>query len=158
MESTGSSWRPVFTRPAGRCAGLVVDASRATAVPGRETDVNDAEWLADRQLHGLPRASVIPRAGPAPPARPHPLSHPPRPRAGAAHHPPAGGAGGRHEHARVRRRRLRVGSCAPARAGAEMALVPFAPTVAAAIHDATGVWLSQQPMTPERVLDALEGR
>jgi hypothetical protein len=36
-----------------------------------------------------------------------------------------------------------------------MALVPFAPAVAAAIHDATGVWLSQQPMTPERVLAAL---
>jgi CO/xanthine dehydrogenase Mo-binding subunit len=44
-----------------------------------------------------------------------------------------------------------------ARGVAEMALVPFAPAVAAAIHDATGVWLSQQPMTPERVLAALHG-
>jgi CO/xanthine dehydrogenase Mo-binding subunit len=42
-----------------------------------------------------------------------------------------------------------------ARGVAEMALVPFAPAVAAAIHDATGVWLTQQPMTPERVLAAL---
>jgi CO/xanthine dehydrogenase Mo-binding subunit len=42
-----------------------------------------------------------------------------------------------------------------ARGVAEMALVPFAPAVASAIHDATGVWLSQQPMTPERVLAAL---
>ena len=42
-----------------------------------------------------------------------------------------------------------------ARGVAEMALVPFAPAVAAAIHDATGVWLTQQPMTPERVLTAL---
>jgi CO/xanthine dehydrogenase Mo-binding subunit len=42
-----------------------------------------------------------------------------------------------------------------ARGVAEMALVPFAPAVAAAIHDATGVWLNQQPMTPERVLAAL---
>jgi CO/xanthine dehydrogenase Mo-binding subunit len=42
-----------------------------------------------------------------------------------------------------------------ARGVAEMALVPFAPAVAAAIHDAIGVWLSQQPMTPERVLAAL---
>ena len=32
-----------------------------------------------------------------------------------------------------------------------------APAVAAAIHDATGVWLSEQPMTPERVLGALAG-
>jgi CO/xanthine dehydrogenase Mo-binding subunit len=37
----------------------------------------------------------------------------------------------------------------------EMALVPLAPAIAAAIHDATGAWLTQQPMTPERVLAAL---
>jgi CO/xanthine dehydrogenase Mo-binding subunit len=42
-----------------------------------------------------------------------------------------------------------------ARGVAEMALVPLAPAIAAAIHDATGVWLTQQPMTPERVLAAL---
>ncbi len=42
-----------------------------------------------------------------------------------------------------------------ARGVAEMPLVPFAPAVAAAIHDATGVWLSDQPFTPERVLTAL---
>jgi CO/xanthine dehydrogenase Mo-binding subunit len=42
-----------------------------------------------------------------------------------------------------------------ARGMAEMALVPFAPAIASAIHDATGVWLTQQPMTPERVLAAL---
>jgi CO/xanthine dehydrogenase Mo-binding subunit len=43
-----------------------------------------------------------------------------------------------------------------ARGVAEMALVPFAPAVAAAIHDATGVWLTRQPLTPERVLAALQ--
>jgi CO/xanthine dehydrogenase Mo-binding subunit len=42
-----------------------------------------------------------------------------------------------------------------ARGMAEMPLVPFTPAVAAAIHDAVGVWLSDQPMTPERVLAAL---
>jgi CO/xanthine dehydrogenase Mo-binding subunit len=42
-----------------------------------------------------------------------------------------------------------------ARGVAEMPLVPFAPAVAAAIHDATGVWLYEQPMTPERVLNGL---
>jgi CO/xanthine dehydrogenase Mo-binding subunit len=45
-----------------------------------------------------------------------------------------------------------------ARGMAEMPLVPFAPAVASAIHDATGVWLTQQPMTPERVLAALRDR
>ena len=42
-----------------------------------------------------------------------------------------------------------------ARGMAEMPLVPFAPAVAAAIHDATGIWLSDLPFTPERVLTAL---
>jgi CO/xanthine dehydrogenase Mo-binding subunit len=40
----------------------------------------------------------------------------------------------------------------------EMPLVPLAPAIAAAIHDATGVWLTAQPMTPERVLTALVKR
>ena len=44
-----------------------------------------------------------------------------------------------------------------ARGVAEMPLVPFLPAVAAAIHDATGVWLTEQPMTPERVLASLCG-
>jgi CO/xanthine dehydrogenase Mo-binding subunit len=43
-----------------------------------------------------------------------------------------------------------------ARGVAEMALVPLTPAIASAIHDATGVWLTQQPMTPERVLAALD--
>jgi CO/xanthine dehydrogenase Mo-binding subunit len=42
-----------------------------------------------------------------------------------------------------------------ARGVAEMPLVPFAAAVSIAIHDATGAWLSQQPMTPERVLNAI---
>lgn len=42
-----------------------------------------------------------------------------------------------------------------ARGMSEMALVPLAAAIANAIHDATGVWLNQQPMTPERVLAAL---
>jgi CO/xanthine dehydrogenase Mo-binding subunit len=45
-----------------------------------------------------------------------------------------------------------------ARGVAEMPLVPLAPAISAAIHDAVGVWLTQQPMTPERVLSALAKR
>jgi CO/xanthine dehydrogenase Mo-binding subunit len=49
-----------------------------------------------------------------------------------------------------------------ARGVAEMPMVPLAPAVAAAIYNATGVWVAAQPMTPERVLTALrdhsEGR
>jgi CO/xanthine dehydrogenase Mo-binding subunit len=43
-----------------------------------------------------------------------------------------------------------------ARGVAEMPLVPLAPAIAAAIYDATGAWVTQQPMTPERVLAALQ--
>ncbi len=43
-----------------------------------------------------------------------------------------------------------------ARGVAEMALVPFAAAVASAIHAATGAWVTQLPMTPERVLRAIE--
>ncbi len=43
-----------------------------------------------------------------------------------------------------------------ARGVAEMALVPFAAAVASAIHAATGAWVTQLPMTPERVLAAIK--
>jgi CO/xanthine dehydrogenase Mo-binding subunit len=42
-----------------------------------------------------------------------------------------------------------------ARGVAEMPLVPFAPAVAAAIYDATGAWVNDLPMTPERILAAI---
>ena len=60
MESTGSYWRPVFNLLEGQCEVLVVNAYHVKAVPGRKTDVKDAEWLADLLRHGLLRASFIP--------------------------------------------------------------------------------------------------
>ncbi|MGQ9814058.1 MAG: xanthine dehydrogenase family protein molybdopterin-binding subunit [Candidatus Roseilinea sp.] len=39
---------------------------------------------------------------------------------------------------------------------AEMPLLVVAPAVVAAIHDATGVWVNELPVTPERLLDALD--
>jgi CO/xanthine dehydrogenase Mo-binding subunit len=39
---------------------------------------------------------------------------------------------------------------------AEMPFLVVAPAVIAAIHDATGVWVDELPVTPERLLDALE--
>jgi CO/xanthine dehydrogenase Mo-binding subunit len=45
-----------------------------------------------------------------------------------------------------------------ARGMSEMALVPLAPAIASAIHDATGAWVTQQPMTPERVLSAIHAQ
>jgi CO/xanthine dehydrogenase Mo-binding subunit len=45
-----------------------------------------------------------------------------------------------------------------ARGMAEMPFIPTAPAIAAAIHDATGVWIDELPFTPERVWRALQGR
>ena len=42
-----------------------------------------------------------------------------------------------------------------ARGLGELPLLPLAPAIAAAVHDATGVWFSEFPMTPERVLRGL---
>ncbi|MBC8076321.1 MAG: xanthine dehydrogenase family protein molybdopterin-binding subunit, partial [Chloroflexales bacterium] len=42
-----------------------------------------------------------------------------------------------------------------ARGVAEMPFVPLAPAIAEAIFNATGAWVSAQPFTPERVLDAI---
>lgn len=42
-----------------------------------------------------------------------------------------------------------------ARGMGEMPFLPFAPAVIAAVHDATGIWFHEFPLTPERVLRAL---
>jgi transposase len=60
MESTGSYWKPVYNVLEGSFELLVVNAQHLKAVPGRKTDVRDAEWIADLLRHGLLRASFIP--------------------------------------------------------------------------------------------------
>jgi len=62
MESTGSYWKPIYNllEAAGFDEILVVNAQHIKAVPGRKTDVADAEWIADLFRHGLVRGSFIP--------------------------------------------------------------------------------------------------
>jgi transposase len=60
MESTSSYWRPVYNLLEGQCAVWVANAYHVKQVPGRKTDVRDAEWLADLLRHGLLRPSFIP--------------------------------------------------------------------------------------------------
>lgn len=60
MESTGSYWKPIHNLLEGGFTLLVVNAQHLKAVPGRKTDVKDAEWIADLLRHGLLRASFIP--------------------------------------------------------------------------------------------------
>jgi transposase len=59
MESTGVYWKPIYNLLEGRFELLVVNAQHIKAVPGRKTDVRDAEWIADLLQHGLLRASFI---------------------------------------------------------------------------------------------------
>lgn len=64
MESTGVYWRPVFNLlEQTEMELLVVNASHIKQVPGRKTDVKDAEWIAELLQHGLLRASFVPDRG-----------------------------------------------------------------------------------------------
>jgi transposase len=60
MESTGVYWKPVHAVLEGRFELIVGNAHHIKAVPGRKTDVKDAEWIAELVRHGLVRASFVP--------------------------------------------------------------------------------------------------
>ena len=61
MESTSVYWKPIVNLlEAEDIEFLVVNAQHIKAVPGRKTDVKDAEWIANLLRHGLLRASYIP--------------------------------------------------------------------------------------------------
>ena len=61
MESTGSYWKPVYNvLEVLGVESIVVNAAHMRNVPGRKTDVKDAEWIADLLQHGLLKASYIP--------------------------------------------------------------------------------------------------
>ena len=60
MESTGVYWKPVYHLLEGRFEVLLVNAGHIKNVPGRKTDVKDAEWIAQLLAHGLLRGSFIP--------------------------------------------------------------------------------------------------
>src|SRR5213596_626707 len=62
MESTGVYWRPIWNLLEGQFELLLVNAQHIKAVPGRKTDIKDAEWIADLLQHGLLRPSFIPPA------------------------------------------------------------------------------------------------
>ena len=61
MESTGSYWKPVYNIfEEENIPIMIVNAQHIKGVPGRKTDVKDAEWIADLVRHGLVKASYIP--------------------------------------------------------------------------------------------------
>ena len=60
MESTGSYWKPIWNVLEGQVGLTLVNPSHMKAVPGRKTDVKDAEWIADLCRHGLLAPSYVP--------------------------------------------------------------------------------------------------
>lgn len=61
MESTGIYWKPIFNLlELEELQITVVNAQHIKAVPGRKTDVKDAEWIANLLRHGLLQGSFIP--------------------------------------------------------------------------------------------------
>ncbi len=60
MESTGVYWKPIWNLLEASFELLLVNAQHVKQVPGRKTDVKDAEWLCDLLRHGLLRASFVP--------------------------------------------------------------------------------------------------
>ena len=60
MESTGVYWKPLYNLLEDQFTLLLVNPKHFRAVPGRKTDVRDAEWLADLLRHGLLRGSYVP--------------------------------------------------------------------------------------------------
>ena len=61
MESTASFWKPIYNLlESADFQVLVVNAKHMKNVPGRKTDVKDAEWIAGLLRHGLLQASYIP--------------------------------------------------------------------------------------------------
>jgi transposase len=60
LEATGSYWKPVWNLLEGRFELLLANAQHSKTVPGRKTDVKDAEWIADLLRHGLLKPSFVP--------------------------------------------------------------------------------------------------
>jgi transposase len=60
MESTGVYWKPVFWLLEEQFECWLLNARHLRSVPGRKTDMRDAEWIAQLLEHGLVRPSFVP--------------------------------------------------------------------------------------------------
>jgi transposase len=60
LEATGVLWKPVWNVLEGRFTLLLVNPRHLKRVPGRKTDVSDAEWIAQLLQCGLLRGSFVP--------------------------------------------------------------------------------------------------
>lgn len=60
MESTGVYWKPVWHVLQGEFELVLANAMFIRNIPGRKSDVKDAEWISDLLAHGLLRGSFVP--------------------------------------------------------------------------------------------------
>ncbi len=60
MESTGSSWKPVFNILEGSVKIILANPEQVQALRGKKTDPNDSRWMASLLRHGLVQESFIP--------------------------------------------------------------------------------------------------
>jgi transposase len=62
LESTGVYWKPIYNvlEPDARWTLVLANTRHLKMVPGRKTDVQDAEWIAQLLQHGLVRGSLVP--------------------------------------------------------------------------------------------------
>lgn len=60
MESTGVYWKPVWQKLEGKFELILTNPQHMKAIPGRKTDQQDAERIAELLAHGLLRASFVP--------------------------------------------------------------------------------------------------
>jgi transposase len=62
MEATGVYWKPVWHILEGAVELVLANAAHIRQVPGRKSDVSDAQWIAELLAHGLVRGSFVPPA------------------------------------------------------------------------------------------------
>ncbi|OAS25448.1 IS110 family transposase [Paenibacillus oryzisoli] len=60
MESTGVLWKPVWNILESTCELVLANAKNVKNMPGRKTDIKDAQWLAQLHRSGLVQASMVP--------------------------------------------------------------------------------------------------
>jgi transposase len=60
MEATGVYWKPVWHLLEGEFELVLANPAHIRNVPGRKSDFNDAQWIADLLAHGLIRSSFVP--------------------------------------------------------------------------------------------------
>ena len=60
MEATGVYWKPIWHVLSACFTLILANPAHIKNVPGRKTDVKDAQWIADLLAHGLIEASFVP--------------------------------------------------------------------------------------------------